>query len=526
MDDIIVLIDDTKKIMNEIQERENTIKEIKDGIIYKKIKKYNNIFNPSTPINTIDTIYKQSSMISRSFNTGLFNLNEFSVENIEEEAKPDNEYSKLTMDFTTIKDITNKYANLDFLKYESLFNSLTFSNQIISLSSNKHINELLTSDIIPILKNNYSTFESKLVPNKEKLLEDYEKNIKSITWSWGKNQVREAVEKQLYISDFQNKLTDNINTTFADNKIFMTKLITYTIALLLKGATINKKPIRETPVLNDTSDISTSSPIHIYSIGDKIKVQARTDKNVLCNIFLDNISAINIDGRPLFYYSTAKKELTIHPDTDTSLFNNFISKSKYGDIFTLNYNDDLFTDKYSQILDKNNEEDIKNEQIIQLLTTDDFSDQINAINLVLNIGKIYNKKAEITEMHRQITSMSGGDMTYIKNNLLFDKRQMLKYVENLGQLSVLNEIIKQNDKILDKINLYKEYIKYFKSIIDIIDTEPFNNLSLLNKVLINYSNYHTKDDKSADKIYSKLDKGKDFVILLSLNDTYVSILNK
>ena len=43
---------------------------------------------------------------------------------------------------------------------------------------------------------------------------------------------------------------------------------------------------------------------------------------------------------------------------------------------------------------------------------------------------------------------------------------------------------------------------------------------------LNYSNYSTIDNKTADEIYGKLDKSKDLVILLSLNDVYIKILNK
>jgi hypothetical protein len=523
MNNIITLIDDTKKIMDEIQKRKNTIIQIKDGTLYKNINIYNNIFNQSSYsiINTTPAIYKQSPIVSRNFNMELFNLEDFKIETIDEEIKQPNNYSDLTIDLTIIKEITNKYANLDFLKYESLFNSLTFSNKNITLSNVIFVNAYFDTEI-SLLKSNYLSFESKLLLQKNTSLAEREKNIKSITWSWGKKQVEEALINEEIIQNFKVKLTTTINTNFSDKKDPMKKLLTYIIVLLLKGATISTERI-VSPVLSPTSSksIDLRLPVNIYSLGDK--------KHLVTNFFtnfVDNINKIKIDDNELFYYSNLYKTLELRDSINKNLFKNFSSINTYGELFSLNY-DDLFENKYIKIINKYDEENKENDRLNKLLTDENFSDKITSMNLMLNIGKIYNNRDAINELYDKITEMVGGDATtYIKNNLLFDKGQMLNYVENLGQLSVLNEIIRQNDKILDKVNLYKEYVTYFKSIIDIINKEPFDKVSLFNKVLINFNDYFRKDNKSANAIYSKLNKSNDYIILLSLNDTYISILNK
>lgn len=530
MQSITKLIDNTKDIINKIKEREDTITEIKDGLLYKKIKKYNSIFDtpdPPDPFNKSITRYKPSTATIKSFNMNLFNLSDFSVENINETTNVPKNYSELTFDSNIIKEIRNKYASLDFSNYESLFNNLTFSNQIITLSSTYYVNQSLNKIIRHI---GTPDAEDVLLDDKNSVLKTREDRIKSIKWTWGKKQVEEARTRQRVDEKIKNDFTktlDPLYTTVSKQKISIHLLVTYVIVLLIKGITFNNKlSIGE---INDEGNIIFGKKLNIYAIVRKLQIPiTEENKYHLCDTFLGSANNILLNGKRIFFYLHDFKTLKFHDQVDTSLFADFSSISKYKDVFSLSY-DDLFKNVNSQIIAENEDDNKRNAETIASLHRDNLAEVINSINLVINIVKIYSKKSEINEMYKQITDIGpiiGGDITYIKNNLLFDKNQILKYLDNLGQLSVLNETIRQNDKILDKVNFYKEYIRYFKSIIDIIDSETFDNDQLIKKVLINYRDCNKIDNNTANKIYDKLDKDKDLVILLSLNDIYINLLNK
>ena len=534
MKKIYTLIDETQKILKSVNRKIDVIDDLNkysSNSLYNRIKKYDNIFSKKDPITTDTQTYNISSLNNSLINLDLFKIDD-NIQELEKIKKPENNYLDINFNEIQLKQIINEYSNTSILGLSSLFNTFTFTNKVISFDKISTINsDLLLAKLKSETFDEFEAYVNKLKDEQKKVISDKIKNIK---WRHGKTQVNSAISVNTYIEQSKKQILDSINllssAKSAKEKTNITHIIVSIIALLMSGKTIS---FTNTDVQNVgitkfkwSMDIPDNVDLSLL-----IELFVRPDRIETMRDFLSNsILKISCNGKAIFS-GTKRTNLSINEDIKKSHIFKSNKLTKFENLKLLLtqplFLDGLFNDYYKNIIEQNEEDEERIQKIMPGLQEQQYNILSNMImyDLFLNMGRVYRNKVNVNRIYTKIlTTQTGGSIKYSDNNLLFDKDKMLKYVENLRQLSLLNEVIEKNKKIINKVNQYVAYVQYFKKIIDTIDAPSIGTLNILNLVITSYEFIRETDVKLANKIYVKKSRGR--IILLDINEDYIPIINK
>jgi sugar-specific transcriptional regulator TrmB len=225
------------------------------------------------------------------------------------------------------------------------------------------------------------------------------------------------------------------------------------------------------------------------------------------------------------------------------VFKNPIRISTYEDLYLIKKYDEeqikktfnsLFANKRTDKILQNIIDNEHNDKIIKDINNNP-NHQNNMIffDFMINICSIYSKKTELNDillLGDADVGLVGGNVIFKTNNLLFKKDSLIKYFNNLEQLSELNDTIEKNKKIISTINSNVKYVNYFLNIINYIDnvaTERtiFNVGDFIKLVAIDYDSVKRINEGLANKIFSGIDKSH-YLILINSNPDCLNLITK
>jgi len=507
MNDLIKNIKEITTDLKEIQKRNYTLNKLSasgDKSFYSKLINYNSIFDKPNDFLLGQSVYNKIPNFTINIAEGLFDM---SISNV----KTSVDSSKYP-DFAETEDNSSLFNEL-IHREKNKFQSWTLASGTINKNRFLPKRYFNMESILKTIPESYNTVAEDFLKEKLNYVERIKQEIETRslhTYSFSEIKADE---------DFNLKLdkTKSILKNLFTGNIVLNKIILATIIVYIN---INEN----TP--NDSGRLRTSRPTGFIS-GKKILMSALTqavaEVQPYDDLMDEKIRKIVWDNKIVF-----KNPIRI------STYEELYLIKKYDEEQIKKTFNSLFANKRTDKIQQNIIDDEHNDKIIKDINNNP-NHQNNMIffDFMINICFIYSKKTELNDillLGEADVGLVGGNVIFKTDNLLFKKDSLIKYFNNLEQLSELNDTIEKNKKIISTINSNVKYVNYFLNIINYIDnvaTERtiFNVGDFIKLVAIDYDSVKRINEGLANKIFSGIDKSH-YLIVINSNPDCLNLITK
>lgn len=515
MTELIKNIKEITNYLQDINKKNRTIQILStegNSSYYRKLMNYNSIFDKSSEYqkNSLTYIPKQKETFMKIADN-LFDIETgYNLTLIDKTVYPD---------YACTKDNSNSFNKKIYdekIKFQSW--NLNFGFMSKNRFMEKHFFNLenvlkrisvLREDVIkriPQLKTNYIQSINKEIQSK-------------IRWT---HTIQEIKQDEDFNSQLEKTKSDLTNLFTQD--IILNKIILSIIIVCLNKTRATKLDTIRGIYAGPIGEISTTQ-ITYRLLAYKMN---NNKEFTLYEPLIKTIETLVSSNRTVF-----KERPTI--TTYANLYQ--ISRYKKEEEININFKS-LFEEQRLTKIQQNQLDMETNKKIIyEFNSNSQYQSQMNSFDLILNLCFLYSKKSEFIKIIKSIADkpeitdeLIGGDITFRNSNLLLKKDSIIKYINNLEQLSELNETIKKNKKIIENSQNYVKYVKYYLKIIEYLDElnkdRRFVIDEFINLVAINYSKIKSINENVANKIFSGINKKDDnYLLLINSNQECLNLIS-